>query len=105
MLDAVERIPPGSVASYGDLAELVGVGSARWVGQVMARWGHEVPWHRVVMADGSPAPHKTSEQLGRLRAEGVPLAPGGDRVDMRRARWGGRRTRPADRRRGVRAAR
>ena len=85
MLDLVDRIPPGRVLSYGDVAGHLGMGSARQVGQVLARHGHEVPWHRVVMSDGRPAPHKPGEHLARLRAEGVPVADG--RVDMERARW------------------
>ncbi len=90
ILAAVEAIPAGRVLSYGDLAEYTGVGAPRWVGQVLAHWGSGVPWHRVVMADGRPAPHHAAEQLARLAAEGVPLRPGSGRVDMARARWDGR---------------
>ena len=85
VLDVVDSIPKGRVLSYGDVARRLGMGSARQVGQVLARHGHEVPWHRVVMADGRPAPHRPGEQLARLRADGVP-APGG-RVEMERFRW------------------
>lgn len=88
VLDAVDRIPRGRVMSYGDVAEYVGAGSARSVGMVMSRWGGEVPWQRVVHADGSCATHKADRQLDLLRAEGVPVVAG--RVDMRRARWDGR---------------
>lgn len=88
MLDAVERIPPGRVMSYGDVAEYVGAGSGRSVGTVMSRHGAEVPWHRVLHADGTCATHKSDRQLELLRAEGVPVR--GDRVDMARARWDGR---------------
>jgi alkylated DNA nucleotide flippase Atl1 len=89
VLAMVERIPPGRVASYGDIAELVGIRSARMVGQVMFRYGAEVPWHRVVMASGAPAPHKAAYQLDLLVDEGVVLAAGGSRVDMARSRWTG----------------
>jgi methylated-DNA-protein-cysteine methyltransferase related protein len=88
VLDAVDRIPSGRVMSYSDVAELVGAGSGRAVGTVMARYGSEVPWHRVVRADGSCATHKSDQQLETLRAEDVPIARG--RVDMSRARWDGR---------------
>lgn len=88
VLDAVDRIPRGRVMSYGDVAELVGAGSARAVGTVMGRWGAEVPWHRVLRSDGSCVTHKADRQLDLLRAEGVPVE--GGRVDMRRARWDGR---------------
>ena len=88
VLDAVERIPRGTVMSYGDVAEYVGAGSARAVGMVMSRHGSEVPWHRVLHSDGTCATHKNDHQLDLLRAEGVPFIR--DRVDMRRARWDGR---------------
>jgi alkylated DNA nucleotide flippase Atl1 len=87
VLALVERIPPGKVLSYGDIAEEVGTRSARQVGQVMFRYGGGVPWHRVVMSTGAPAPHKTREQLALLRADRTPLVADGSRVDMRRARW------------------
>jgi alkylated DNA nucleotide flippase Atl1 len=88
VLDAVDRIPPGRVASYSDVAELVGAGTGRTVGTVLSRWGAEVPWHRVLRADGSCAPVTRERQLRLLQAESVPMI--GDRVDMRRARWDGR---------------
>jgi alkylated DNA nucleotide flippase Atl1 len=87
VLDLVERIPRGKVMAYGDVAEYLGVGSARGVGAVMRQWGHEVPWHRVLMTDGRPAPGHQHEQLELLRADGV-LARNG-RVDMTVARWNG----------------
>ncbi len=88
VLDAVDRIPRGRVMSYGDVAEYVGAGSARAVGTVMARWGSEVPWHRVLHNDGTCATHKADRQLERLRRERVPIS--GGRVDMGIARWDGR---------------
>lgn len=88
VLDAVDRIPRGRVLSYGDVAELVGAGSARAVGTIMARHGGEVPWHRVLHNDGTCATHKSHRQLDLLRAEGVPMI--GSRVDMNKARWDGR---------------
>lgn len=90
VLAAVERIPRGWVMSYGDLAEYVGSGGPRQVGRVMSRSGGSVPWWRVLHADGTPAPGLEAEALDRLRADGVPLRPSGDRVDMRLARWDGR---------------
>lgn len=85
VLDVVDAIPRGRVMSYGDIARHLGVSSPRQIGQVMARHGHEVPWQRVVMADGRAAPHKGPRQLALLRVEGVALR--GDRVDMAAARW------------------
>jgi O-6-methylguanine DNA methyltransferase len=88
VLDAVDRIPRGRVMSYGDVAEFVGMGSARAVGMVMSRHGAEVPWHRVLHADGTCAAHKADHQLEMLRAEGAPMLRG--RIDMTQARWDGR---------------
>lgn len=85
VLDVVAEIPAGSVASYSDVAAVIGRGGPRQVGQALARFGGGVPWWRVLRADGSCAPVTGSEQLERLRAEGVPVL--GDRVDMARARW------------------
>jgi len=89
VLDAVDRIPWGRVMSYSDVAEYVGAGGPRAVGTVMARWGSEVPWHRVLHNDGSCAEHKADYQLSLLRSEGVPMR-GPRRVDMAEARWDGR---------------
>lgn len=87
VLDAVDTIPPGKVMSYSDVAEYVVAGSGRAVGTVMATYGNEVPWHRVVHADGTCAPGVRDEQVALLRAEGVPM--NGYRVEMTRARWDG----------------
>jgi hypothetical protein len=46
-----------------------------------------VPWWRVLRADGTVAPHLRERQLARLRAEGTPMDPYGDGVDLSRARW------------------
>lgn len=55
MLTVVTRIPPGRVATYGDVARLAGrPGAARAVGNIMARSGRPgVPYHRVVAAGGA----------------------------------------------------
>lgn len=87
VLEVVDRIPPGRVMSYSDVAEYVGRGSGRSVGAVMSRHGREVPWQRVVLSTGAPAPSAPEEAMRLLRAEGVPLR--GERVDMDRARWDG----------------
>jgi methylated-DNA-protein-cysteine methyltransferase-like protein len=81
--EVVAAIPGGCVLAYGDVAARAGEpGRARLVGRILAEDGHDLPWHRVLRADGSPAPHLAAEQLSRLRAEGV-LA-GNGRVSMRR---------------------
>ncbi|MGH3915505.1 MAG: MGMT family protein [Pseudonocardiaceae bacterium] len=81
----VAAIPSGAVLAYGDVAARAGLpGRARLVGRILAEDSHDLPWHRVLRADGTPAPHVAAEQLTRLRTEGV-LADGG-RVPMRRYR-------------------
>jgi methylated-DNA-protein-cysteine methyltransferase related protein len=79
ILARIRAIPEGFVQTYGDIEPR----APRFVGHVLATAPDDVPWHRVVRADGSVA--KGKKQLGLLRAEGVPLR--GDRVDLREARW------------------
>lgn len=90
VLDVVDAIPLGRVLSYGDIAEYLGWGGPRQVGHVMALWGGGVPWWRVIRSDGTLPPSHQGETRLRYAEEGTPLRPGGDRVDMRRARWDGR---------------
>lgn len=78
---AVRAIPEGFVRTYGDIAPR----TPRLVGKVLADHGDDLPWHRVVRADGSVA--KGERQLARLRAELVPLRPGGTKVDLEEARF------------------
>ena len=87
VLACVESIPPGRVMTYGDVAEYVGIGSARQVGRILALDDGTVPWHRVLRADGSLAEHLYSEQRQRLLSEGVRFH--GDRVDLAAFRWDG----------------
>ena len=79
VLERVRDTPPGFVRSYGDVSP----GSPRFAGAVLAECDDpEVPWHRIVRADGSLA--KGARQRRLLEAEGVPFR--GERVDMRTAR-------------------
>ncbi len=87
VLDAVDRVPAGQAATYGDIAEWTGRGSGRTVGTVLSRYGREVAWWRVVQASGRPAEPHVPDALARLAAEGCPLV--GERVDLSRARWRG----------------
>ncbi|MFI6325147.1 MGMT family protein [Nonomuraea sp. NPDC050556] len=93
VLEVVERIPPGMVMSYGDIAEYVGEGGPRQVGKVMSTWGGGVPWWRVVHADGTAAGGLLDRAMAHWLEEGTVVR--GERVDMRRARWDGA-TRSAD---------
>jgi alkylated DNA nucleotide flippase Atl1 len=69
--EVIMAIPPGTVLSYGEVAALAGVPSARQVGRLLSEDGQDLPWHRVIRADRRCAPHLEAEQLARLRAEGV----------------------------------
>jgi alkylated DNA nucleotide flippase Atl1 len=90
VLAVVEAIPPGCVMTYGDIAEYVGEGGPRQVGRVMSLSGGSVPWWRVLHADGSPPAGHEREALAALRADGTALRTGGQRVDMKQARWDGK---------------
>jgi methylated-DNA-protein-cysteine methyltransferase-like protein len=77
------QVPAGRATTYGQLAEAhYGVAKgARRVGQAMARCPGDVPWWRVVHADGSmKGTPGADEQQARLASEGVPLTADG-RVD------------------------
>jgi alkylated DNA nucleotide flippase Atl1 len=74
-------IPPGSTLSYGEVAAIAGLRSARQVGRLLSEDGHDLPWHRVHRADGGFAPHLAVEQTQRLRAEGVNVVNGRVRPD------------------------
>ncbi|MGW6917214.1 MGMT family protein [Kitasatospora sp. NPDC054939] len=92
VLDLAERIPPGRVMTYGDIAEYLGRGGPRQVGRVLALYGGAVPWWRVIRADGSLLPGHEHRALEHYRVEGTPLRTRSDppRVDLRQARWDGR---------------
>jgi len=98
----VSCIPHGRVATYGQIAELVGLpGGARRVGYALAASGDSrVPWHRVVNARGeiSPRAERGFELLQRqlLLHEGVALDAQG-RVPLARFRWRPRRSQAGSR--------
>lgn len=75
VLAVVRRIPPGRVATYGDVAVLAGrPGAARAVGNIMRDCtARDVPCHRVIAAGGALGGYGGSEALKRalLQAEGV----------------------------------
>ncbi len=77
----VASIPPGQVATYGDIADAAGLSSPRIVGWIMRTDSSDLSWHRVIGASGRPAAHLATRQLELLRAEGV-LATDG-RVPLR----------------------
>jgi alkylated DNA nucleotide flippase Atl1 len=73
----VRAIPEGYVRTYGDIDPR----APRLVGRILATT-HDLPWHRVVRADGSIPQRQPQREL--LLAEGVPMR--GDRVDLDQAR-------------------
>lgn len=90
--DVVRRIPSGSVATYGQVAELAGLPrGARRVGAALkaAPPGARLPWHRVINAQGKIALPVDSDGYARqrclLKREGVNLVNG--RVDMTVYGW------------------
>ncbi|MCU1382854.1 MAG: ogt 2 [Acidobacteria bacterium] len=90
VLSIVRRIPPGHVASYGDVAKLAGrPRAARAVGNIMRGCGRpDVPCHRVIAAGGRLGGYGGSEILKRslLVAEGIIIS--GSRVrGLDRVRW------------------
>ena len=90
--DVVRRIPPGRVATYGQIAYIVGrPRCARQVGWALAALWEDaiedpVPWQRVVSAKGEV--RMGSEQVSLLTAEGVLLDERG-RIDLDAFGWDG----------------
>ncbi len=79
VLQRVRSVPPGRVAAYSDITPH----APRLAGRVLSEsLEPDVPWHRIVRADGSLAKGLRQKEL--LIAEGVRFA--GDRVDMARFR-------------------
>ena len=89
VLAVVDDIPEGKVMSYGDVAAAIGSRAARGVGQVMAYYGSDAAWWRVVRASGHPAIGHESRALEYYRSENTPLkwsASGDFRVNLAQAR-------------------
>jgi methylated-DNA-protein-cysteine methyltransferase-like protein len=88
----VALIPPGKVATYGDVARLAGLpGAARRVGRALRGLPEDtrIPWHRVLNASGRislPADSKSHRrQRQRLEAEGIQFRNG--RLSLGSYRW------------------
>jgi methylated-DNA-protein-cysteine methyltransferase-like protein len=96
LLGVVRALREGEVTTYGDVAEVAGhPGRSRLVGRLLSGIGDqpddrdddreddqeddqedEVPWWRVVAANGRLVPGHEREQSALLRAEGVEVADG-----------------------------
>jgi methylated-DNA-protein-cysteine methyltransferase-like protein len=99
----VAAIPAGRVATYGDIAAAAELSSPRIVGWIMRTDSSDLPWHRVITASGRPARHLATQQLERLRAEGVLAVDG--RVSLSEIRYELRGAPAADAGRGGNARR
>ena len=93
IIAVVRQIPHGQVATYGQIALIVGAGcTARMVGYCMASLppGSNVPWQRVINRQGKISPRGAGmgAQLQRelLLQEGVEFSDAG-RISFRRFGW------------------
>lgn len=93
--EVVRRIPPGRVATYGQVARVAGYpGYARQVGYALFRLqgqNTDIPWHRVINAQGciSYSPFRLGYddlQKALLQAEGIHFDAEG-RVDLQQFGW------------------
>lgn len=94
----VRRVPPGRVTTYGHIASLIpppetltlkdyDAFGARWVGGAMARCPDDVPWWRVINAQGKISPRPgAEEQRALLEAEGVLFDDRG-KIDLKIFGW------------------
>lgn len=77
VLAVVAALPPGTLLTYGEVAVEAGSpGAARAVGTVMARFGDQVPWWRVVPASGRLSAALADRQEPALRREGIVIEDG-----------------------------
>lgn len=90
VLAILGSVPEGAVVSYGQVAEMGGLGrGARQVGRILnsLSGGTQIPWHRVVNASGyiSVSEPGRTRQISQLGQENIPVI--GGRVDMKKYRW------------------
>jgi methylated-DNA-protein-cysteine methyltransferase-like protein len=98
--EIVRQIPPGKVATYGQIAALIpppegmtlhsyDALGARWVGGAMGACPPDVPWQRVINAQGKISLRQGAEQQRQLlEAEGITFDER-ERVNLSRYKWGG----------------
>lgn len=93
MYALVRSIPSGQLATYGQIAALVGAPrAARAVGRAMKHCPADLPWHRVVNAQGGISLRANVGSMVTqrilLEQEGVAVRRG--RIALARHRWRGR---------------
>ena len=92
--EAVRKIPSGKVATYGQIAKIVGRCTARMVGYAMAALpaGSGVPWQRVINHKGEISTRSRGDgdlrQRRLLQEEGIRFDRKG-RVNLKKVRWAG----------------
>jgi len=90
----VRRVPEGRVATYGQISALAGTGNARQVGYALhsLRPGTDVPWHRVINAQGRISVRSDGSadrgQRALLEAEGIVFDKLG-RISLQLYQWEG----------------
>ena len=90
----VGQIPPGKVATYGQIARMLGRCTPRLVGYAMAAlpFHLDLPWQRVINSKGQISPRIHGDgnvrQRQLLEAEGIHFDSDG-RVDLKKVRWKG----------------
>jgi methylated-DNA-protein-cysteine methyltransferase-like protein len=96
--DIVRQIPPGRVATYGQIARMIpappGVDEnayrafgPRWVGSAMAKCPEDVPWQRVINSKGEISPRPGAADQRRLLEEEGVLFNEHDRIDLKTFVW------------------
>jgi methylated-DNA-protein-cysteine methyltransferase-like protein len=98
--DITRQVPQGSVTTYGQIASMIpppgtltlkdyDAFAPRWVGGAMAQCPDDVPWQRVINAQGKISPRPGAEKQRQiLEQEGVEFKENGS-VDLKRFGWQG----------------
>jgi len=84
----VAAIPPGKVATYGQIARLAGIpNKPRMVGTVLNHLpaGSKLPWFRVINSAGRLSSPSADRQQQHLADEGVHLLNG--RINLKLYQW------------------
>ena len=87
--NTVSQIPYGQVATYGQIARIVGNCSARMVGYALAATPNnvEIPWHRVINSQGKISVIAFEDlQRKLLESEGIVFNNSG-KVNLQKYRW------------------